>query len=449
MEFTDKREDVIATAPRVIEVSEKSPDTPRVAVVGLGYVGLPLAKRLSDQGLPVVGIDVDPWVVNTLNAGLSILKSISSESVATMRRRGFSATTNFAAVEEVDVIVVCVPTPLTEDRQPDLRAVISAVESLMPHLRKGQLVSLESTSWPGTTREVVAPIIATSGLVVGETVFLTFSPEREDPGNAHFALQNTPKLVGGVTSQCLARGVNFYRHFVDTVVPVSSPDVAEMAKVVENTYRFVNISLVNELKIVADQLGLDIFEIMEAAGTKPFGFAKFNAGPGIGGHCIPVDPLYLSWRAQTLGLDVRFIALSAQVNSEMPFHVLKKTKLALNAKGKVLLGARVHVLGVAYKPDIDDVRESPSITVLRLLAEEGALVSYSDPLVPELHATHSPNGSRMRSVELTTDVISSCDVVLLLCDHSDFDYPTLVEHAPVIVDTRGRYPAQAPKIIRA
>ncbi len=252
-----------------------------------------------------------------------------------------------------------------------------------------------------------------------------------------------------MTPQCLERGVKFYRHFVDTVVPVSSPDVAEMAKVAENTYRFVNISLVNELKIVADQMGLDIFENMDAVATKPFGFARFNAGPGIGDHFIPVDPLYLSWRAQNLGLGVRFIALSAQVNSEMPLHVLKKTKLALNAKGKALVGARVHVLGVAYKPDIDDVRESPSITVLRLLTEEGAVVSYSDPLMPELHTIHTPIGSRMRSIELTPHVIRSCDVVLLLCDHSDFDYSTLAEHAQVIVDTRGRYPAHSPKIIRA
>jgi UDP-N-acetyl-D-glucosamine dehydrogenase len=421
----------------------------QAAVIGLGYVGLPLAKRLTDVGFAVVGVDIDRRVVDSLNSGRSTLRSYSDETIGSMRRTGFIATDDFSAAKDANAIVICVPTPLDDAGLPDLKPVIAALEALVPHLREGQLVSLESTTWPGTTREVVAPIITGCGLMIGRDVFLTFSPEREDPGNPVFTVENTPKLIGGMTRRCLENGVAFYRRFVNVVIPVSSPDVAEMAKVVENTYRFVNISLVNELKVVASRMGMDIFEVLEAAGTKPFGFTKFTPGPGAGGHCIPVDPLYLSWKAREIGVAVRFIALSAEVNAEMPGYVRSNVVEALRNQGKSLVGAKVLALGVAYKRETGDLRESPALLIVRLLAEAGAVVSYSDPFVPEVNLSVGGQNGPLRSIAPTAGELAMFDAVVLLCDHSAFDYASILDHAQLIIDTRGRFSIQEPNVVRA
>lgn len=443
----------VLVSPDIMDRCSSGPsgaiNVPRVVVIGLGYVGLPLAKRLTDVGLAVVGVDIDRSVVDMMNSGRSTLQKYSDETIGAMRRAGFVATDDFSVVSDADAIVICVPTPLDEAGLPDLRAVVAALEALVPHLRGGQLLSLESTTWPGTTREVVAPFVTRLGFKVGESVFVTFSPEREDPGNPVFAVENTPKLVGGMTPRCLEKGIAFYRRFVHTVIPVSSPDVAEMAKVVENTYRFVNISLVNELKIVASRMGMDIFEVLEAAGTKPFGFTKFTPGPGAGGHCIPVDPLYLSWKAREIGVDVRFIALSAEVNAEMPRYVRDKVTEALRKRGKSIDGAKVLALGVTYKRDIGDLRESPALVVMRLLVEAGAIMSYSDPFVPELDLSTERRNGLLRSIDPTAEGLTTFDAVVLLCDHSSFDYGCIREHAQLVVDTRGRFSSREPNVVRA
>jgi UDP-N-acetyl-D-glucosamine dehydrogenase len=415
-----------------------------VGVVGLGYVGIPLARRIVEVGLPVIGFDVAPQRVAELNAGMSPLHHVADQDIAAMVKAGFRATGDFARAIECDAIVICVPTPVDASRVPDLGYVRDAVRALLPWLRPGQLIALESTTWPGTTEEVLRPMIESTQLTVGRDIYLVYSPEREDPGNRAFSTRSIPKVLGGSTAACLSAGTAFYRTFIDRVVPVSSTRAAEMVKLLENTHRAVNIGLVNELKVVSDRMGLDIFEIVDAAATKPFGFRAYYPGPGIGGHCIPVDPFYLSWKARQYGVNTRFIELAGEVNAAMPTFVVDKTAHALNRCGRALNGARILVLGIAYKPDVDDVRESPALDVISELRDRGAEISYSDPLVPVADA---PAGCR--PVEVSVRSLEAADAVLLLTDHSAFDYAMIRSHAPIIIDARGRFQGDGERIWRA
>ena len=418
-----------------------------VGVLGLGYVGIPLAMRVSEAGLAVVGFDVLPDRVEQLNGGESPIRHISNREIAAMRDRGFEATGDFTRTAECDALVICVPTPLNSYREPDLSFVEATMDAIAPNLRRGQLVSLESTTWPGTTEEVLKPRVEARGLAVGSDVFLVYSPEREDPGNASFNTRTIPKVVGGATPDCLTAGVALYETFIDKVVPVSSTATAEMVKLLENIHRSINIGLVNELKIVADRMGLDIFEVIDAAKTKPFGFTAFYPGPGIGGHCIPIDPFYLTWKAREFGLHTRFIELAGEVNAGMPQYVVDKTVRALNEAGKSLKGAKVLALGIAYKRDVDDMRESPSVFVMELLRDWGAEVAYSDPNVPVFPRMREHRFD-LASVELTPEAVASFDAVLLLTDHSGFDYEMIRKNARLFVDTRGKF-RDDPGVVRA
>ena len=410
----------------------------KIGVLGLGYVGIPLALRISEVGLKVLGFDVVQSRVDQLNAGESPIKHISADDIATMRNAGFEATTDFSRASECDALIICVPTPLDKTREPDLSFVTATMDSIAPYLRKGQLLSLESTTWPGTTKEVLLPYVVEAGLEVGTDFFLVYSPEREDPGNANFNTQTIPKIVGGHTKACLDAGVALYGAFIDHVVPVSSTEAAEMVKLLENIHRSINIGLVNEMKIVADAMDLDIFEVIDAAKTKPFGFTAYYPGPGIGGHCIPIDPFYLTWKAREYGLHTRFIELAGEINAKMPQYVVDKTVRALNEAGKSLKGAKVLALGIAYKRDVDDMRESPSVFVMELLRDWGADVAYSDPNVP-IFPEMREHDFDLSSVDLTPESLASYDAVILLTDHTDFDYDMIREHAKIVVDTRGKF----------
>ena len=409
-----------------------------VGILGLGYVGIPLALRISEVGFPVLGFDIDRRRVDQLNAGLSPIQHIHSDDIAAMGRAGFEATDDFARARECDALIICVPTPLDRSREPDLSYVTATMEQIAPHLRTGQMLALESTTWPGTTREVLLPFVERAGLTVGEDFFLVYSPEREDPGNPDFTTRTIPKVVGGHTGRCRKAGIALYENFIDHVVPVSSTQAAEMVKLLENIHRSINIGLVNELKVVADAMDLDIFEIIDAAKTKPFGFTAYYPGPGIGGHCIPIDPFYLTWKAREFGLHTRFIELAGEINAAMPDYVVDKTVRALNAAGKSLKGARVLALGIAYKRDVDDMRESPSVFVMERLRDWGADVQYSDPNVPDFPEMREHKFD-LSSVELTPDALRGFDAVILLTDHSAFDYDMIAEHAPIVIDTRGRF----------
>ena len=412
--------------------------TKKIGVIGLGYVGIPLALRISEVGMPVLGFDVIPARVDQLNAGESPIKHISPDDIITMRNAGFEATTDFSRASECDALIICVPTPLDKTREPDLSFVTATMDSIAPYLRKGQLLSLESTTWPGTTKEVLLPYVEKAGLEVGKDFYLVYSPEREDPGNANFNTQTIPKIVGGHTKACLDAGVALYGAFIDHVVPVSSTEAAEMVKLLENIHRSINIGLVNEMKIVADAMDLDIFEVIDAAKTKPFGFTAYYPGPGIGGHCIPIDPFYLTWKAREYGLHTRFIELAGEINAKMPQYVVDKTVRALNEAGKSLKGAKVLALGIAYKRDVDDMRESPSVFVMELLRDWGADVAYSDPNVPVFPEMREHDFD-LSSVDLTPESLASYDAVILLTDHSDFDYEMIRDHAKIVVDTRGKF----------
>lgn len=412
----------------------------KVGVVGLGYVGIPLAMRITEVGLPVLGFDILPERIRQLDAGESPIRHIPPAAIAAMRERGFQATCDYARAAECDALLICVPTPLDKHREPDLRFVTATMQSLAPYLRPGQLLSLESTTWPGTTDEVLAPYFATAGLTPGVDAFLVYSPEREDPGNPDFDTSRIPKVVGGDDPASQAAGMALYSAFIDTVVPVSSSRAAEMVKLLENIYRAVNIGLVNELKIVAQRMGLDIFEVIDAAATKPFGFKAFYPGPGIGGHCIPIDPFYLTWKAREYGIHTRFIELAGEVNASMPDYVVGKALQALNARGKVMSKARLLCIGIAYKRDVDDVRESPSVLVMERLRDWGAQIDYCDPQVPVFPVMRE-HSFDLSSVALTPQVVASYDAVLILTDHSDVDYDMLRDHAALIIDARGRFRA--------
>jgi len=409
-----------------------------VGILGLGYVGIPLAVSVARAGLKVIGFDVKHDRVDQLNDCKSPIKHISDSDIAELIDSGFKGTNDFSRASECDALIICVPTPLNEFREPDLSFVIATMDSIAPYLRAGQLLSLESTTWPGTTKEILLPYVERTGLLVGEDFYLVYSPEREDPGNSLFSTQTIPKVAGGHTKACLEAAVVFYGSFIDTVVPVSSTDASEMVKLLENIHRSVNIGLVNEMKIVADCMGLDIFEIIDAAKTKPFGFTAYYPGPGIGGHCIPIDPFYLTWKAREYGIHTRFIELAGEVNADMPQYVVDKTIRALNQAGKPLNGAKILALGIAYKRDVDDMRESPSVFVMELLRDWGADVAYSDPNVPVFPSMRQ-HDFKLSSVDLSPEVLVGFDAVILLTDHSAFDYDMIIENATILIDTRGKF----------
>jgi UDP-N-acetyl-D-glucosamine dehydrogenase len=406
--------------------------TVRLATVGLGYVGLPLSVEFASSGLSVVGIDVNPKKVSVLRDGGSYVRDVSAESVSTLIRSGhLDVTTDFDVLRQSDAIIICVPTPLSKTKDPDLSLVVSATQEIAKRLHPGQLVVLESTTYPGTTEELILPTLEESGLTVGEDFFLAFSPERVDPGNETWNTRNTPKIIGGTTPTCCDIAQALYSHAVEKVIPVSSTRAAEMVKLLENTFRSVNIGLVNEVALMCDRLGVDVWEVIDAAASKPFGFMPFYPGPGLGGHCIPIDPLYLSWKLKTLNYRARFIELAGEVNSSMPYYVVNKIQDAFNDREKSIKGSRVLLLGMSYKRDIDDVRESPALDVLRILEQKGAHVIYHDPLVPELDM----DGVNHRSQPLD-EWLKAADCVVILTDHSFFDMEKVVNEARLVVDTR-------------
>jgi UDP-N-acetyl-D-glucosamine dehydrogenase len=407
-----------------------------VAVVGLGYVGLPLAETFAWGGYPVIGFDIDAEKVARLRRGESYIGHICSERVAELAQsQRFEPTTDPTRFAAADAIIICVPTPLGEAREPDLSYIVRTAETIQPHLRPGQLVVLESTTYPGTTEDVLQPILERGGLKAGRDFFLAYSPEREDPGNPDFATRNIPKVVGGLDETCARLALALYQPIVDGVVPVSSVRVAEACKILENTYRAVNIALVNELKTVFTAMGIDVWEVIAAAKTKPFGFQAFYPGPGLGGHCIPIDPFYLTWAARRYGLNTRFIELAGEVNTAMPHYVIERVAGALNDDGKAVKGARILVLGVAYKKDVDDPRESPAFEILEMLQARGAEVGYNDPHVPVLPRMRH-HSLRMESMPLTPETLAEQDCVLLVTDHSRYDYEFIVQNARLVVDTR-------------
>ncbi|OHX14978.1 UDP-N-acetyl-D-glucosamine dehydrogenase [Chromobacterium sphagni] len=419
-----------------------------IGIVGLGYVGLPLMLRFAEVGYKVLGFDIDQSKVDALMAGKSYIEHISADSIATALERGFEATTDFSRVPEADTLILCVPTPLNKYREPDLSFVLDTMDSLVPYLREGQLVSLESTTYPGTTDEELLPRMQSRGLKVGDNAFLVFSPEREDPGNPDFTTRTIPKVCGGVTPACQEIGVALYSAVIDKVVPVSSTRAAEMTKLLENIHRAVNIGLVNEMKIVADKMGIDIHEVIRAAATKPFGFVPYYPGPGLGGHCIPIDPFYLTWKAREYGVNTRFIELAGEVNSNMPDYVVSKVAAALNQRKKSINGSRVLVLGIAYKKNVDDMRESPSVFLMEKLRDLGAEVAYSDPHVPVFPKMREHKFD-LKSVALTAETVAGYDCVLLATDHDKFDYAMLKANAQLLVDSRGKYLEPAGHIVKA
>ncbi len=397
-------------------------------------MGLPLAAQAAGRGTRVIGFDVDPRVTEGVNAGRSHISDLPAARVAEARSRGLlEATGDMERLDACDAIAICVPTPLSRTRDPDIRHILAASEAVAASLRKGQLVVLESTTYPGTTREAVLPILRGGGLEPGRDFFLCFSPERVDPGNERWKIGNTPKIIGGVTPACLEAGAAFYARFVDEMVPVSSVEAAELAKILENAFRAVNIGLVNEMALIADRLGLDIWEVIDAAATKPFGFMKFTPGPGLGGHCLPVDPHYLAWKMRSMDFRTRFIDVAAEINAEMPAFVAGKVREALNAAGKPVRGARVLLLGVAYKKDVDDVRESPATEILELLGREGAEVTYHDPHVPRWHVRE---GLALSSAVLTDELLAGTDVAVIVTDHTCFDLARIFRLSRALVDAR-------------
>jgi UDP-N-acetyl-D-glucosamine dehydrogenase len=410
-------------------------------IVGLGYVGLPLAMELVRAGYRVLGFDVHQGVVDGLNAGRSHIQDVPAADVArAVATKKFSATTDLARLKEPDAISICVPTPLSKTKDPDVSYVLAATESVRKTLRRGQLIALESTTYPGTTRELMLSALQTTGLKVGEDFFLAFSPERVDPGNPKWNTHNTPKVVGGITDSCRTVAMALYAPAIETLVPVSSTEAAELVKILENTFRSVNIGLVNEMAIVCDKLGVDIWEVIEAAASKPFGFMKFTPGPGVGGHCIPLDPHYLAWKMRTLNYRTRFIELAGEINAEMPEYWVARVVDRLNDQAKAVRGSTVMVLGVAYKKDIDDIRESPALDVIRLLRQRGATVVYHDPFVPHLH----DESVDLTSVPLTPEQLRKVDCVVVVTDHSKVDYGLVSTHAAVVVDTRHVLPRKEP-----
>ncbi len=418
--------------------------TARVGVVGLGYVGLPLAVEYAEAGYHVTGIDLSEGKVARINAGDSYIGDVPSSAVEHLAGSGkLRATTDFSAIRDLDTINICVPTPLRKTKDPDMSYIVAATEEIAKYFHPGMLVILESTTYPGTTDELVLPMLEKSGLKVGTDFFLCFSPERVDPGNVKFQTKNIPKVVGGTTPACTSLGQLFYSQALETVVPVSSTQVAEMVKLLENTFRMINIGLVNEMAIMCDGMGINVWEVIEAAATKPFGFMPFFPGPGLGGHCIPIDPFYLSWKTKQSGIEARFIELAGYINGQMPHFVVTKVQNALNDVGKALKGSKVHIYGVAYKRDIEDVRESPALDIIHLLQKRGAIISFSDPHVPEIRLE---NGTLLAQ---DSAALKTADCAVIVTDHASFDYKALVADAALIVDTRNALKSfKSEKIVR-
>jgi len=409
--------------------------TAKVGIIGLGYVGLPLAIHFGKSGFPVVGFDLDIQKIEKLLKGESYIKHVPIEPINEMIAAGrFDVTSDFDRLEEVDCILICVPTPLTDKMEPDLTYLVQTTETIARHFRAGQLIVLESTTYPGTTEEMILPCLEKEGMKGGSDFFLAYSPEREDPGNQKFSTSNTPKVVGGVTPSCLEVAQALY-NCITRVVPVSSTRAAELTKILENTFRSVNIALVNELKVLAHKMGIDLFEVIDAAATKPFGYTPFYPGPGLGGHCIPIDPFYLSWKAREYDFFTRFIHLAGEINISMPYYVIEKTVDALNRDKKSMKGSRILVLGVAYKRDVDDDRESPGYAIMKMLLEKGAEVIYNDPWIPRLRPTRKYD-FQMDSTPLTPDMLAGTDAVIIVTDHSDYDFTDIVRHSRLVIDTR-------------
>ena len=407
-----------------------------VGIIGMGYVGLPLVLRFCEEGFRILGFDVDSRKVQTLKKGRSYLKSIPSSRISQfIRSRNLDVTDDFSRLGKPDCILICVPTPLTEKMEPDLQYIEKTTEAIRKHLRKGQLIVLESTSYPGTTEELILPQLESTGLTAGKDFFLAYSPEREDPGNRRFTTHQIPKVVAGVTPFCKEAAVSLYSQIIKKVVPVSSPRVAELTKLLENIYRSVNIALVNELKMLADRMGIDIWEVIEAASTKPFGFSPFYPGPGMGGHCIPIDPFYLSWKARDYDFTTKFIELAGEINVSIPYYVVSKILDGLNERRKSVKGAKILILGVAYKKDVDDARESPALAIMDLLQKKGATIFYHDPFIPKLPPFRKYH-FKLTSSPLTEALLHRMDAAVVVTDHTQVDYPWVVRHAPLVIDTR-------------
>jgi UDP-N-acetyl-D-glucosamine dehydrogenase len=407
-----------------------------IGIIGMGYVGLPLVLRFCEEGFRVLGFDVDSKKVAQLKRGSSYLKSIPPSRISQFVRNGLlDVTVDFSRLAKPDCIIICVPTPLTEKMEPDLRYIEKTTEAIRDHLRKGQIIILESTSYPGTTEELILPQLESTGLKVGKDFFLAYSPEREDPGSKRFTTSQIPKVVSGVTSSCKKIATTLYEQVIQKVVPVSSPRVAELTKLLENIYRSVNIALVNELKMLSDRMGIDIWEVIEAASTKPFGYSPFYPGPGMGGHCIPIDPFYLSWKAREYDFTTKFIQLAGEINVSIPYYVVSKTVDALNERNKSIKAAKILILGVAYKRDVDDARESPALAIMNLFQKKGATILYHDPFIPSL-PTFRKYHFKLNSSPLTKPLLQRLDAVVVVTDHSQVDYAWVVRHAPLIIDTR-------------
>jgi len=433
-------------SPAEVLASRLDRRSAHLGVIGLGYVGLPLAVEMAEAGFKVTGIDIDERKVKQLQRGVSYIQDVPTASVKRLVRDGLlNATTDFSVLRKVDTVNICVPTPLSKQRDPDVSFIVSASEQVAKYLHSGQLIVLESTTYPGTTEELILPLLRKTGMEVGKDFFLAFSPERVDPGNPQFNTRNIPKVVGGVTPACTEVAVQLYRQRLEKVVPVSSTQVAEMVKLLENTFRSVNIGLVNELALMCTRMGIDVWEVIESAATKPFGFMPFYPGPGLGGHCIPIDPFYLSWKARASGFEARFIELAGHVNGHMPEHVVTLVAEALNRRGKSVRGSRVLVLGVSYKADIDDTRESPSLDIMEKLREAGAKIDYSDPFVPVLDFF----GKKMKGVRLTPAALRRFDCVVISTAHKAFPYAMVLRSAKAIVDTRNALKGKkSPKVVR-
>ncbi len=429
-----------------------------VGIIGLGYVGLPLAIRFSEEGFKTIGLDIDTEKIDKLNRGESYIRHIDLEKIINTVKNGFTATHKFNEIANIDVILICVPTPLGPHNEPDLSFIHDTLDTIRPYLRENQLLILESTTYPGTTAEEIVPFVESittesqvpnsdSRFIIGENFFIGYSPEREDPGNKHYSTRTIPKVVSGFTPNCLEITQTLYDQVVDTTVPVSSPRVAEMTKILENIHRAVNIGLVNELKMVSDKMDIDIYEVINAAATKPFGFTPYYPGPGLGGHCIPIDPFYLAWKAKELGMETRFIELAGEINTSMPNYVIQKVNEALNNSGKSVNGSRILILGLAYKKNVDDLRESPSLELMESLMDMGADIQYCDPYFDKVPPTRK-HQFELSAMPMNEKTLKSADLVLLATDHDDFDYSLILAKAKLIVDTRGRF-EHSPKVIKA
>lgn len=430
-------------------ISKLKSKTAKIGIFGMGYVGLPLMLRFSEVGFKVIGFDIDKSKVNRINDGKSYIDHISEDSILKARSLGLISTTDFSKAQECDALILCVPTPLNNYREPDLSYVIDTLESILPYIHESQIMSLESTTYPGTTDEELYSRIATNkNLTVGENFFLVYSPEREDPGNQDFSAHNIPKIIGGFSKTCLKVGKALYGDAINNIVSVSSTKVAEMTKLLENIHRAVNIGLVNEMKIIADKMGIDIYEVIDAAATKPFGFTPYYPGPGLGGHCIPIDPYYLTWKAREYGLNTRFIDLSGEVNQKMPSYVVEKLSEALNQREKPIKGSKILILGVAYKKNVDDMRESPSIKIMEILKSLEALIEYHDPHVAKFPRMRKYN-FELYSTDINPSMLSSYDAVVLCTDHDKLDYEMVLKNSALIIDTRGKYRTNSEKVVKA